>query len=118
MERRQHPFHFPQTFLKFPSLVGVEDVKCTRAFQLTVHLVSGRPRDLQISRELALAPLSGTFGDVVSYCVDRSDKLGTEAWRAAPDGAPERRAVARDRELVGLLPDLDSSKGVHAGNMG
>jgi hypothetical protein len=101
MERSQHPFHFPQLFLKSPCLVGVEDVKRASALEVIVHLVSGCECDLQESGELALTPLAGTFRDVVGDCVDGSEELGTETWCGPSDRPPEGRTVARDRKVRG-----------------
>jgi hypothetical protein len=118
MERGQHPFHFPRPFLKSPCLVGVEDVKRASALEVIVHLVSGCECDLQESGELALTSLAGTFRDVFGDCVDCSEELGTETWCGPSYRPPQGRTVARDRKFVGLLPDLDSSKGVHAEKLG
>ena len=114
VEGRQHPLHFPQLFLKPSNLVLVENAKRTGALELTVHLVRRCECNLEIPRELALTPLAGTFRDVVGNSVDGTEELGTETRRGASDWSSEDRMVAGDGQFVGLLPDFDSSKGVHA----
>jgi hypothetical protein len=104
--------------LKFPSCARVEDAKRTPALELIVGFVRRCYGDLQIVGKLSLAPLASAFGDIVAYGIDCSEKLRAEARRGSTDRSVEGRAMARDRELVGLVPDFDLAEGMHAENVG
>jgi hypothetical protein len=97
--------------------VRVENLQRASTLELVVSLVSRRERDLQKAGELALAPLAGAFCDVVGDRVNRSEKLRAETWCCPANGPPEGRAMACDREAMGLLPGLEASEGVHADMM-
>jgi hypothetical protein len=70
-------------------------------------------RSLEVSRELPLTLVSRALSDVVRNGIDRTEKLRAEAERGAAYWASEGRVMAGDREVVRLVPHLDSSERLH-----
>ena len=117
VERGEHPFDLPDALLKHAALSSIEHADGDCPLELTVDLMGGGHGNLELSRELPLALLASTFGDVVRDCIHRAKELRSKPRSAAAHTASKTRAVARDRELVSFLPDLDSSEGLHARTM-
>lgn len=117
VECGEHPFHLPDALLKHASLASIEHADGDCPLELTVDLMGGGHGNLEISRELPLALLASTFGDVVRDGIHSAKELRPKPWSAAAHTASKTRAVARDRELVSFLPDLDSPEGLHARTM-
>ena len=118
VERREHPFDFPELFLKSSNLVLIKDMKRASALELIVYFVCRSEGNLEVSRELPLTPLARTLRDVVGDRIDCSEELGTKPGGGASDRPPEGRTVARDGQVVSFLPDFDSTEGVHAAKLG
>ena len=118
MEGREHPFDFPELFLKSSNLVLIKNMKRASALELIVYFVCRSECNLEVSRELTLTPLASTLRDIVGDRINCSEELGTKSGRSTSDRPPEGRMVARDAQFVGLLPDFYSTEGVHAEKMG
>ena len=96
VEGREHPFDFPELFLKSSNLVLIKNMKRASALELIVYFVCRSECNLEVSRELTLTPLASTLRDIVGDRINCSEELGTKSGRSTSDRPPECRMVARD----------------------
>lgn len=75
METGQNSLHFPNPFQKVSHDALVEQVERFRELEVTVHLMSGGHRDLQVLCELSRCALPRTLGDVRRDRIGRSQEL-------------------------------------------